>query len=258
MGLFELSSEDWTSTPPNALALSRSAFGRFTPAILGLGDIAQRSRPIDAICAVFDLRGFTAFCKQVDPQLVVPHYLSSFLDWFFTKIRTTLTITEKLDEVVVWYEPPFFAKFMGDGLMLLWNCEGHDAVDNMNLVVALREVCRSYRGGFFPQARRQFSDPPTALRCGIARGTIFPVGNGQDFVGTSINVAARLQKLSLLTFAFARRGFNVEDCMPADALEAFVLKSVGIRGIGGSELVYVQRKEFDDLPAEEKVSFAEP
>ena len=37
------------------------------------------------------------------------------------------------------------------------------------------------------------SEPPPVLRCGLARGTVFSVGNRSDFVGSCINMAARLQ-----------------------------------------------------------------
>jgi hypothetical protein len=61
-------------------ALPKEAFDKFNPDVLGLGDISARSIATDAIAAVFDLQGFTEFCK-IEPQLSVPKYLDSFLAW---------------------------------------------------------------------------------------------------------------------------------------------------------------------------------
>ncbi|MGH9808931.1 MAG: hypothetical protein ACRD9W_17060, partial [Terriglobia bacterium] len=48
--------------------LSKAAYDRFNPSLLGLGDIGQKSNARDCIAAVFDLEGFTAFCNQMDPK----------------------------------------------------------------------------------------------------------------------------------------------------------------------------------------------
>ena len=84
---------------------------------------------------------------------------------------------------------------------------------------------------------------------------VFSVGNGEDYVGPCINVAARLQKLSLLTFCFSRRGFDIEKHMPEETAVKYVLKSVSLRGIGDDELVWVRKEEFGGLQDEDKALF---
>jgi len=147
---------------------------------------------------------------------------------------------------------------MGDGVMFLWDTAFTKEVTNTNIVAMLHGMCLIYRTKFFPEIRKKIVDPPAALRCGIARGRVYSVGNGNDFVGPCINIAARLQKLSLLSFCFARRGFNPEKYMNKSTLEQLVLKSVSIRGIGQSELVFVPKDEFEQLPKEEKRQFRDP
>lgn len=56
-------------------------FNSFSEDILGLGKIGSKSDPVNALSVMFDLEGFTKFCKQIDPQLAVPEFLSSFLKW---------------------------------------------------------------------------------------------------------------------------------------------------------------------------------
>ena len=58
---------------------SRANLRKFNPKVLGLGDINTRSSQSEAIAAVFDLEGFTNFCKQVDPHLSIPKFLNAFL-----------------------------------------------------------------------------------------------------------------------------------------------------------------------------------
>ena len=55
--------------------ISKAAFDGFNINVLGLGDVSAESQPTDAIAAVFDLEGFTNFCKQIEPHLAVPAYL---------------------------------------------------------------------------------------------------------------------------------------------------------------------------------------
>ena len=81
------------------------------------------------------------------------------------------------------------------------------ASESSDAVAAIREVCRHYVSKFLPTIRQILVDPPSVLRCGLARGTVYPVGNGQDFVGSCINMAARLQKRA--TFAFNRRRLRI-------------------------------------------------
>ena len=99
--------------------LKKEVFDQFNPSLLGLGDIKQPSIAISAICCVYDLGGFTNFCKQIDPQLSVSSYLSGFLDWIFDKIRDKV-VWERFEEGISLYHAlPFYTKFLGDGLLIL-------------------------------------------------------------------------------------------------------------------------------------------
>ena len=71
-----------------------SQLKRFKPHLLGIGNIAYPSQQVEAMAAIFDLSGFTNFCKQVDPHLCMPDYLSKFLNWLFRNIRNDL-VAEK-------------------------------------------------------------------------------------------------------------------------------------------------------------------
>ena len=237
------------------LTLTSEQFESFNPDVLGLGDIGAPSTQVEALAAIFDLSGFTNFCSQVDPHLAVPEYLSRFLDWLFKEIKQGLLKEDTDGEKVLWASLPFLAKFLGDGVLFLWDTKNMGGAEICNVITSLWEICGNYACEFYPMIRKTVVQPPKLLRCGISRGMVFSVGNGEDYVGPCINIAARLQKLSLLTFCVSRRGFDIEKHMPEETAAKYVLKSVALRGIGDDELVWVRKEEFDNLQDEDKALF---
>jgi hypothetical protein len=261
MPSFKLPSDAWykqASKVGPVTAIKRASFDEFNPNVLGLGNIKSQSEPVAAIAALFDLDGFTNFCKQVEPHLSVPHYLSGFLDWIFAEIRKETIETEHPNGFELWHELPFFTKFMGDGLLILWDTKSMDKSAQHNLIISCLNIIANYKKGFLPGMARKVTDAPSQLRCGIAKGTVYSVGNGNDYVGSCINLAARLQKLASLPLAFSRRGFDPESIWKPETMKKWLLKKVSIRGIGVGELVYVKKIAFDELSAEEKRKFKEP
>jgi hypothetical protein len=238
--------------------LDNSKYDLFNPFLLGLGDIASPSIQIESLAAIFDLSGFTNFCSQVDPHLAVPEYLSRFLNWLFNKIKTEFVEATYSEGKTLWANLPFLAKFSGDGVLFLWDTLGMSGEEICNVVVTLSIICDDYVKEFLPQVKKAVVNPPNTLRCGIARGRVFSVGNGEDYVGPSINIASRLQKLSLLSFCVSRRGFDFEKYMDKDVASDYILKSTVLRGIGEKELVWVFKEEFKALPEEEKTLFQNP
>lgn len=178
----------------------------FNEDILGLGRIGIKSKQVNALSVIFDLEGFTNFCKQIDPQLAVPEYLSEFLKWLFTQVRKELIEESYPEGYKLYSEFPFLSKYLGDGVLFLWETEELDDIAILNIVISMKNICRNYTTDFFKKISKKIISPPTKLRCGISRGAIYSVGNGNDFVGPCINMAARLQKLNSLSFCFSRKG----------------------------------------------------
>ena len=232
--------------------LTRKEFAKFNTSILELGDVSKDGKYFEALAAIFDLEDFTSFCNQIDPHLVVPEYLSGFLDWLFKELSSEFKHKEDDKNTSLWAQLPFFAKFLGDGVLFLWSTAGLDLGDLGNVVISLRSICSKYSSGFLPPVKKTISKPPKRLRCGIARGQIISIGDQKDFVGPCINVASRLQKIGQFSFAFSKRGFNLEKCFHKSYQEQFLLIKEAIRGVGDEELVYVNKTEFDLLPEEEK------
>ncbi len=231
------------------------AFNNFNPAMLNLGDLSQPSQEREALTAVFDLTGFTSFCNQVDAYLAIPRFLSSYLDWFFVSIRERLVERTAGRSTTIWAELPMQVKFMGDGLLIIWNARRLSEAQICRLTVTLYDICRAYRTEFYPRIAETIERPPRLLRCGLARGRLFTVGNGHDFVGHCLNAASRLSNLHGLSFAFPNRGFPVRNYLLDEYLRVFVPKYVAVRGVGDNELVWVVRREFEALPAAVQANF---
>jgi hypothetical protein len=238
--------------------LEDSKFEKFDPTVLGLGNISKESKNIQAIAAVFDLNGFTNFCNQVDPHLCVPEYMNSFLNWLFYEVKEEFVKKSTSKGKILWAELPFFAKFTGDGVLFLWNTQGMNIVNICNVVISLDTICDDYKKVFLPRVKKDFVEPPSSLRCGIARGSVLSIGNDSDFVGSCINIASRLQKLGTLPFCISRRGFDFDIGMKKTEFNRYLLQTVSLRGIGDKELVWLRKSDYNKLLMKEKDMFAPP
>jgi len=242
-------------------ALSKQEFAAFNPSVLGLGDVSRDGEYIQALAAFFDLEGFTDFCSQVDSHLVIPEFLSRYLNWLFQTLAGQFCESADATTVRLWGSLPFYAKFLGDGILFLWAtdlCCGFPGT--VNIAQNLLAVTNLYADGFLGDIRKAVSNPPGRLRCGIARGQIISIGGGADYVGSCINVASRLQKLSHLSFAISRRGFDLSDAPEVEGSlrSSLVLKCTSVRSIGKQELVYIRKDEFSALSASEQQEFRNP
>jgi hypothetical protein len=237
------------------ISLNKEDFEKFDLTILGLDDISEDGTYIQALIAIFDLEGFTSFFNQPDPHIVIPEYLSRFISWLFKEISNEIKYDEENGIILLWGELPFYAKFMGDGIIFIWKTNSIPEIGN--IIIALDMICQKYINNFLPNIRTHFVKPPLRLRCGISRGQIISIGNGEDYVGPCINISSRLQKIHSLTFAFSRRGIDINDAMSQERQKDYILKKINIRGIG-DEIIYVGKKEFELLSPEEQSLFEEP
>lgn len=204
MGLFLIESSDRTSVKRGRgkkqavyQAIKAEKFESFNSTVLGLGDISRRAERIEAVCAIFDLQGFTNCCNQADAKLVVPVFLAKFLDWFYTQIKEQSAAPKVKGAYPIFWDPPFYSKFMGDGILLLWNAEKMVADAKNNIIVSCYTICLKYYTAFYNYIKHDVAYFPPQLRCGLATGDVYSIGDGSDFVGACINTAARLQKLVL-------------------------------------------------------------
>jgi len=239
--------------------LRKPVLDAFNSQILGLGDLRSRSVPVPALAAVFDLEGFTTFCTQIEPHLSVPAYLGKFIPWLLARIKKETIQGEAPEGVHLWHPLPFFTKFMGDGLIVLWETQSMGPTELENLIVSLHTICTQYERDLYAELKSIVVDPPKKLRCGVARGTVFSVGDQADYVGSCINMAARIQKLPGVQFTFNRRGFDLEHEGVNDYIKKrFVIKKVSVRGIGDGELLGILASDLQAMPPDDQILYQEP
>lgn len=246
------------STQSGMKLINESILKKFNSSTLDLGDISSPSQELETIAAVFDLSSFTKFCNQVDAHLAIPKYLNDFLDWLFSRIRIGLTNENTGGPKTLWADPPILSKFLGDGVLLLWNTRSMTENSICRIMTTFYDICQAYRHQFYPKICKAVDKPPLVLRCGLARGKVFSVGNGKDYVGHCINTASRLANLRYLSFCFHHRGIQVQEYMPEEYSRAFIKKYLPIRGVGESELVWMAKDEFERLPGKSKQLFHNP
>jgi hypothetical protein len=102
--------------------------------MLGLENILANKETFEALAVIVDLKDFTVFCDQRDPHLVVPQFVKSFLEWLFDRLRAQLLMEEAGNNVVLWSHLPFFGKFLGDGVLLLWDVTDMGGEAKRNIV----------------------------------------------------------------------------------------------------------------------------
>jgi class 3 adenylate cyclase len=235
--------------------IKKEHWKKFNSDVLGIGDISRESSSKSVICAYFDLEGFTKFCNQIDPDLVIPIFLKKYLDWFFIQIQNETKEHEYNEGIDTWHDLPFFIKFMGDGLLVLWDVSKLKITAQGNIIISSVGITQNYSHDFFPKIKKIVVDPPSKLRCGITKGKVYSVGDGEDYVGQCINFSSRLQKLPGITFAFSNRGIDLEEAFNEKTRNRFTEKIIEARGIGENELVFILKDEYDAMDEKDKQNY---
>src|SRR5439155_15886045 len=110
-------------------------FSQFNSTMLRLGALGAHSKQISCLAAIFDLEGFTPFTSQSDPDLDVTTFLNDFITWLFSTLGRLSKERHENGREYLWCPLPFFAKFMGDGVLYLWKID-YDGINRF---------CRRYQ-----------------------------------------------------------------------------------------------------------------
>lgn len=170
--------------------------------------------PCEVLCAVVDMRGFTAFCER--PTIESP-YICGLLTAFYDMVRKGFTRF-----------PPDLVKFLGDGVLAVWETT---AAERELAIESCLSALRS-----LPSSWRQITDgpefrhgAPDAIGSAICFGLASKISIDNDYIGRPINLAHRL-------------------CSVCPPNKTFVDK--GTPGVGGYgvRVVNAQLKSFGDMP----------
>lgn len=223
----------------------------------------------EALVVIFDLEGFSKFFTQQDVHLHVPGFLnlvfSSFQELFGTDWPSWFgqPSTPATAEKNVPLPEPTFAKFMGDGGLYIWTAASEDESFDDEAKMYLINYLWHFRDNFDEVVARArdlvpLAHLPERIRFGVTRGTVYGLRSPDsrtpvDYIGFSINLAARLQNYcrELGFIVSARIGVAEKLANESSWVKKTATK---LRGFG-PEIVYVDKREFDGLPARAKALF---
>jgi class 3 adenylate cyclase len=218
------------------------------------------SLPKHGLVLIFDLEGFSKFFSQPDVQEYVPKYLNHVLD--------AVKICIEGGEIYWWngkktYEPlpePIHWKFLGDGLLIIWDYNMFDKHNLVRLFNRLWTLKRNYsRINSKAIEDVPVIDIPQRIRFGLASGTIYKLNykdSGTDeFIGYSINLASRLQAYcpELGFIASARISPSMKDLEKHSYMKIIATK---LRGFP-REIVIIDKYEYSNLSEELRTSLFE-
>jgi hypothetical protein len=205
-------------------ALDKAEFARFNPGVLGLGDISRGGQYIQSLAAFFDLEG---------------------------------------DTVRLWGSLPFYAKFLGNGMLFLWEtdrCRGLPG--KVNVAQSLLAVTSTYAQRFLPDIPiifvASFGTSQAAgaqLRRKSPTRSNWPGAAGAEasLVGdTTHGLFAYFPKVQPFTFILRSIDFERSDTSRSTArvrldVSAKVARDVSDRAVWTPEGRYYSSREKDDL-----------
>lgn len=163
---------------------------------------------LHAVTVSFDLSGFSTFCRHPDTLALVARMLREVFKELAKSFAGPMgRFWEGIPDEVHPIDEPDFAKYTGDGAIMIWTSSAGKRFDDQfctNLVLAMRhaqrrlEVCLPHW-----ESEWRVHSLPKAVRFGIAKGvvrklegpslTLLQSGHTDDFAGYCINLAVRLQ-----------------------------------------------------------------
>jgi len=207
---------------------------------------------VKIVVAIFDVEGFTKFFNKIpiNKNIVTSSFINGLLNWFHYNFHEVFRFS------------PVFGKFLGDGILMIWETARQDMPDKV--ITGLMNHCwnmvYSCETKYVPEfvkkiGKRWRIEYPTKLKVGLSLGHAVKYtrrGKVSDYISESINIASRLVKFHE-HIRFIAHSDLVFGRLPEKHL--YVQKSIELRGIGEIS-VYIDKdyyiaagspKEFKDL-----------
>jgi class 3 adenylate cyclase len=181
---------------------------------------------VSAVILIYDIRGFTAASKKLP---------TGDLGKFATAAhRAILELFAP--------QPPTFVKNLGDGHLLIWETEEQPDPKLIEFVVATanrsRAVFPAFVAGHLQEPENAGQKLPTQVGIGVVVGE---VSKSDDYYGTAVNLAARLQNMSRPEgLAMDQKTFAMAGKREELIKRGFRKARVGLKGLG-TTTVWVDR-----------------
>ncbi|MBN2273127.1 MAG: hypothetical protein JXR41_01480 [Bacteroidales bacterium] len=212
------------------------------------------SLPIRSISMLFDLEGFSGFFSKPD----VCDYISKYLNLIIDAVKLTFEggdlyweRSENDEPIIVTPLPkPIHTKFLGDGVLYIWNYDHFTFPHIIHLVNRVWNLKNSFSllcnkaGEILP-----VDDFPKRIRFGIAAGTVYQLkyqnGDADEYIGYSINLVSRLQSYCRSIGFIVSGRLNI----PNETIAELGYKKCLAKKIRGfpDEIVIVDNQDYNNL-----------
>lgn len=161
-------------------------------------------RPSNGLALVFDVSGFTNFFNKPDIQDYITDYVNQIIDCVEICIwgGEAFWLSPDRREVKPLGFKPSLRKFLGDGVLYVWEDDENKNLSKSNFKIALInrlwnlqnsiELINDMILSYMPVA-----DLPTNVKFGLAQGSVYKLTENDDsvdYIGPCINLASRLVK----------------------------------------------------------------
>ncbi len=213
-------------------------------------------RPVTGISLIYDIEGFTNFFNKPGLEQYITDYLNHITECVETIIYggdQYWVTREGARDITDDIKKPVLRKFLGDGMLYVWEITDEDNEKLPYFRAALALSLLEFQVNFNHVTNRlkrilPTSDLPRKVRFGIAEGTIYRLetqGSGYDYIGPSINLASRLVKycagINLIWSSRFHIGQTILDVGNFNRVVALQLRSFE------KENVYVMKHEYNML-----------
>jgi class 3 adenylate cyclase len=160
-------------------------------------------RPSVGLALVFDISGFTNFFNKPDIQDYITDYINKIIDCVEICIwggkSFWLEDKQHIDKLKL---VPVMRKFLGDGMLYVWENDENDSFSRGNFKMSLLNRLWSVQK-YFEEINNSLydhmptGDLPVAVKFGVAQGTVYKLTENDgtiDYIGPCINLASRLVK----------------------------------------------------------------
>jgi class 3 adenylate cyclase len=181
---------------------------------------------VSAVILIYDIRGFTAASKRLP---------TGDLGKFATAAhRAILELFAP--------QPPTFVKNLGDGHLLIWETDEQPDPKLIEFIVATanrsRAIFPAFVAGHLQKPENAGQKLPTQVGIGVVVGE---VSKSDDYYGTAVNLAARLQNMSRPEgLAMDQKTFAIAGKREDLIKRGFRKARVGLKGLG-TTTVWVDR-----------------
>ncbi|MBL7841887.1 MAG: hypothetical protein JNJ75_17200 [Cyclobacteriaceae bacterium] len=216
-------------------------------------------RPSLGLALIFDISGFTMFYNKPDIHFYVTNYINHIVDCVDSTIwGGTAYYTEPPKEIDPLKLKPSMRKFLGDGMLYVWEDTDERFLSSPNLKINLINRLWNLQKYFSSINKKlleemPIGDLPKSVKFGIAQGTIYKLveeDNTIDYIGPCINLASRLVKYcpEINFVASARLD------LPKDKLEAnryFRIIAKELRSFE-NEIIIVDKNDYSKVSENDK------